>query len=61
MESATPIITFLVMAAVFIGILICRELVCWYFKLNQLSTKMDLVNKNLVAIRDELASQKQNP
>lgn len=35
--------------------LVCREIVCWYFKINELNSKLDTTNKTLADIRDLLA------
>lgn len=43
------------------GLLICRELTCWYLKLTDLSTKLDTTNKTLADIRHVLAQPRQIP
>jgi hypothetical protein len=50
------------MAAVLFVLFVClvflligREITCWYFKINELSRKLDTTNKTLADIRDLLA------
>ena len=44
-----------------LGLIICRELTCWYFRLTELSTKLDTTNKTLADIRHVLAQPRQIP
>lgn len=51
-QVATLIVVLIVSVAIF---LVCREIVCWYFKINELNSKLDTTNKTLADIRDLLA------
>jgi hypothetical protein len=51
-QVATLIVVLGISLAIF---LVCREIVCWYFKINELNSKLDTTNKTLADIRDLLA------
>jgi hypothetical protein len=51
-QAVTPIVVLVVSIIV---LLVCREVTCWYFKINDLSRKIDTTNKTLADIRDLLA------
>lgn len=51
-QVATLIVVLGISVAIF---LVCREIVCWYFKINELNSKLDTTNKTLADIRDLLA------
>jgi len=51
-QIATIIVVLVISLVIF---LVCREIVCWYFKINLLNSKLDTTNKTLADIRDLLA------
>lgn len=57
MEPGYIIFALVILAIAFGIFLVCREIVTWYFKFTELSTKMDTVNKNLAAIHAALEQQ----
>jgi len=57
-QAATVIVVLIISLAIF---LVCREVVCWYFKINALNAKLDTTNKTLADIRDLLAAASPPP
>lgn len=51
MDSATPFVTLLIVILIF---LICRELVCWYWKLNEVVSLLRDIKESLNKIESEL-------
>ena len=64
MEYDTSLALVTMLVPLLVGIvllLIGREIVCWYFKIHQVLERMDLINKNLVAIQQAIIEKSPTP